>query len=99
MRGTVANMQLTPNAVHCLSSPLINNRDFETGIYNTTKSIGKDQLHFDKFMLLDTAKKTIKSPTNEFTFFGPITLKVPQGEMLTEKAFCSHLSVNIGRRT
>jgi len=95
MRGTVANMQLAPNAVHCLSSPLINNRDFETGIYNTTKSIGKDWLHVDNLMLLDTAKKTIKSPTNEIKFIGPITLKGPQGEILTEKAFCTHLSVNM----
>ena len=95
MRGTVANMQLAPNAVHCLSSPLINNRDFDTGIFNTTKSIGKDWLNIDNPMLVKTAKLTVGSPTNEITFIGPIALKSLEEEILTEKAFCTHLSVNL----
>lgn len=95
MRGTVANMQLAPNAVQCLSSPLVNNKDFAIGVYNTSKSIGKDWVNIDNPMLVKTAKLTIASPTNEITFIGPIALKSPQGEILTEKAFCTHLSVNL----
>jgi len=95
MRGTVANMQLAPIGVSCLSSPLINNRDFESGVFNTTKMIGSDWLHSSKPEFVAIAKETINSPSNEITFMGPMTLKSPQGEILSKSTFCVHLAVNL----
>merc|ERR1711862_880635 len=59
------------------------------------KVIGSDWLHSSKPKLVKIAKETINSPTNEITFMGPMTLKSPTGEILSEKTFCVNLSVNL----
>ena len=99
-KGIITNIQLAPMGVFCLSSPRVNNQDFEYGTYqDTTNMMGRDwgspyAFEMDKETLHNALKRT--SLSNPLIFNGPFKYVMPDDEnkVLSNKMFCVHLSVS-----
>lgn len=87
--GVIVNLQLAPEAVVCLSYPLVNTEDFEDGVVmNNTGAIGHDLLNDPKRKFI--AEQTV--PSDGVVIAGPLTL-VQGGEEVVEQAFIARLPI------
>ncbi|CAJ1959835.1 unnamed protein product [Cylindrotheca closterium] len=91
MDGILVNLQLVPDAVVCLSHPLINTEDFPPGvIMDNSGVIGHDLLN-------DPARKFIARatvPSEDVVVAGPLSLRQCQDcDPVVEKAFIARLPI------
>jgi hypothetical protein len=97
MEGVLVNLQLAPDAVVCLTYPLINTEDFEDGVVMDNRGVIGHDLQNDparKFIVEATI------PSDDIVIAGPLTLKQCQDcDPTVERGFIARLPIAMPDQT
>jgi hypothetical protein len=90
--GIIVNYRLVPNNVFCLAEPLINDKDFDEGVFDSTNVIGRDVMHTPGNFWYNTIRNVYNEDLVDI--MGPFNY-TDIGFDLPYEGYCEHVAVNL----